>query len=106
MTGTLVWITGLPSAGKSRFARAAQSELDSRRIASCLLDGDEVRTAMVPNPGYDPESRDRFYATLGNLYAARGGEAPRFERPVSGISCGRTPGDPGRGSRLRAAART
>jgi adenylylsulfate kinase len=69
MTGTLAWITGLPSAGKSRFARAVQAELDGRAVASCLLDGDEVRNAMVPNPGYDSESRDRFYATLGNLAA-------------------------------------
>lgn len=67
MTGTLVWITGLPSAGKSRFARAVHAELGSRGVASCLLDGDEVRHALVPNPGYDFESRDRFYATLGNL---------------------------------------
>lgn len=67
MTGTLVWITGLPSAGKSRFARAVQTELHSRRVASCLLDGDEVRHALIPNPGYDSESRDQFYATLGNL---------------------------------------
>ena len=67
MTGTLVWITGLPSAGKSRFARAVQAELGSRGVASCLLDGDDVRHALVPNPGYDAESRDRFYATLGNL---------------------------------------
>ncbi len=67
MTGTLVWITGLPSAGKSIFARAAHAELVVRGVASCILDGDEVRSALIPKPGYDAESRDHFYETLGNL---------------------------------------
>lgn len=66
MTGSLVWITGLPSAGKSVFGRALHAELTARGVASCLLDGDEVRKTLVPEPGYDPESRDHFYATLGN----------------------------------------
>jgi adenylylsulfate kinase len=67
MTGTLVWITGLPSAGKSSFARAAQVELHARGTASCLLDGDEVRHALLPKPGYDIQGRNEFYATLANL---------------------------------------
>jgi len=67
MSGSLVWITGLPSAGKSVFGRAAQAELYTRGVASCLLDGDEVRNALVPKHGYDAESREQFYATLGNL---------------------------------------
>jgi adenylylsulfate kinase len=74
MTGTLVWITGLPSAGKSVFARAVQAELHTRGVASCLLDGDEVRHALVPSPGYDPEARDQFYATLGNLAVLLAGQ--------------------------------
>jgi len=67
MTGTLVWITGLPSAGKSVFGRATQAELTVSGVASCLLDGDEVREALVPQPSYDAASRDQFYATLANL---------------------------------------
>ena len=32
-----------------------------------ILDSDEVRRAISPPPGYDRESRDDFYTTLGRL---------------------------------------
>ena len=41
-----------------------------------MLDGDELRKALVPPPGYTPEARDAFYATLAYLaalLAGRGG---------------------------------
>jgi acetoin utilization protein AcuB len=34
-----------------------------------LLDGDEVRAALVPRPGYSPEARDAFYASLAGIAA-------------------------------------
>jgi adenylylsulfate kinase len=67
--GTLVWITGLPSAGKSTFANLVRSKLAERGEACLLLDGDEVRSVLVPTPGYDPAARDAFYATLAQLAA-------------------------------------
>jgi adenylylsulfate kinase len=39
-----------------------------------VLDGDAVRAALVPPPGYDPAGRDAFYQTLGNLALALCGE--------------------------------
>jgi adenylylsulfate kinase len=63
-SGVVVWISGLPSSGKSTLARAVKSRLDESRVASCLLDGDEVRSALRPSPGYDPDGRDAFYQTL------------------------------------------
>jgi adenylylsulfate kinase len=66
-TGAVVWITGLPSSGKSTFARAARDRLESAKIPCIVLDGDRVRAALVPPPGYDGAERDRFYATLANL---------------------------------------
>ncbi len=70
MTGAVVWVTGLPSSGKSTFARRLRDRLRARGVAAALLDGDAVRAALVPPPGYDPEARAAFYETLGNLALA------------------------------------
>jgi adenylylsulfate kinase len=67
--GVVVWITGPPSSGKSTLARALAGRLRDAGRPSCALDGDEVRGALVPPPGYDPEARDAFYATLARLAA-------------------------------------
>jgi adenylylsulfate kinase len=65
----VVWVTGLPSSGKSTFAVRLQERLRELGRPSCTLDGDEVRRALVPAPGYTPEARDAFYATLARLAA-------------------------------------
>src|SRR5690606_25870290 len=67
--GVVVWITGLPSSGKSTFAAHLREQLVTLGIASCLLDSDEVRGALVPARGYDEVGRDHFYDTLGRLAA-------------------------------------
>ncbi|MFO0762586.1 MAG: adenylyl-sulfate kinase [Byssovorax sp.] len=67
--GVVLWLTGLPSSGKSTLARKIHAQLARRGRASCVLDGDEVRASLVPAPGYTPEARDAFYATLGRLAA-------------------------------------
>ena len=69
MSGLVVWLTGKPSSGKSTLARRLWAELRVDRAVVCLLDGDEIRAALVPPHGYDPASRDDFYQTLGNLAA-------------------------------------
>ena len=69
MTGTLVWITGLPASGKSTLAELAQRQLMLRGQATCVLDGDALRDALVPTPGYAARDRDQFYQTLANLGA-------------------------------------
>lgn len=68
MIGVVVWFTGLPRSGKSSLARAVRTRLVDRRPVA-ILDGDEVRAALVPTPGYDPQGRDAFYATLARLAA-------------------------------------
>lgn len=65
----VVWLTGLPSSGKSTLARRVTEQLRERGQACCVLDGDELRDALCPRPGYDPAARDDFYATLANLAA-------------------------------------
>ncbi|CAN96175.1 MULTISPECIES: adenylyl-sulfate kinase [Sorangium] len=76
MSGGVVWITGLPSSGKSTLAARAHRALLGEGRASCLLDGDEVRDALVPRPGYDPRARDDFYETLARLAALLARQGP------------------------------
>jgi adenylylsulfate kinase len=70
LDGTVVWFTGLPSSGKSTLARRVSERLRSAGREPVLLDGDAVRAALVPAPGYDAAGRDAFYATLARLAAA------------------------------------
>lgn len=67
MTGAVVFVTGLPAAGKSTLARAVVARLRGRGRPAALLDGDAVRAALSPRPGYDAAGRAAFYGTLGNL---------------------------------------
>jgi adenylylsulfate kinase len=69
VSGVVVWLTGKPSSGKSTLAERMASILTERKTPVCVLDGDDVRAAIVPKPGYDPKTRDEFYATLANLAA-------------------------------------
>lgn len=64
-SGVVVWITGLPSSGKSTLARRT-AELVERSV---VLDSDEVRAALTPPPGYDDAGREAFYETLAKLAA-------------------------------------
>jgi adenylylsulfate kinase len=70
VTGAVAWVTGLPAAGKSTFARRLRDRLRAAGVAAVVLDGDAVRAALVPAPGYDPAGRAAFYETLGNLALA------------------------------------
>jgi adenylylsulfate kinase len=67
--GVVVWITGLPSSGKSKLARRLAVELRQRGEAVCVLDGDAVRAALVPQHGYSPADRAAFYESLARLAA-------------------------------------
>jgi adenylylsulfate kinase len=69
VNGVVVWFTGLPRAGKSTLAGAVRARLGERGTRAIVLDGDEVRAALVPPPAYDDDGRDRFYGTLGRLAA-------------------------------------
>jgi adenylylsulfate kinase len=68
-TGVVVWITGLPSSGKSKLALRLAGQLRERSIPTCVLDGDAVRSALVPRHGYSPADRAAFYETLARLAA-------------------------------------
>lgn len=67
--GPIVWLTGLPSSGKSTLAAGVAEALRRRGEPVLVLDGDAVRAALVPPPGYDDAARAGFYATLAQLAA-------------------------------------
>ncbi|MCC6523568.1 MAG: adenylyl-sulfate kinase [Polyangiaceae bacterium] len=67
--GAVVWLTGLPSSGKTTLAWRVHAALRASGRAACVLDGDEVRRALVPAHGHDPAGRAAFYRSLGGLAA-------------------------------------
>lgn len=69
-----MWIAGRPASGKSTLAARAHAAIASRGAAACVLDGDAVRDALVPRPGYDEASRGAFYETLARLAALLAGQ--------------------------------
>src|SRR6266540_4726844 len=56
--GFTVWITGLPSAGKSTLARMLETALMQRGWRVEVLDGDEVRLRLSRGLGFSKEDRD------------------------------------------------
>jgi adenylylsulfate kinase len=62
--GFAIWLTGLPSSGKSTVARALQQLLAGQGIASRVLDSDDLRRRLTPDPTYTPHERDAFYQAV------------------------------------------
>ncbi len=58
MDGFVVWLTGLPSAGKSTLARELEQALRHRGLGVEVLDGDEVRQRLTRGLGFSKEDRD------------------------------------------------
>jgi len=65
----VIWITGLPGSGKSTISRKVQEKLLAKRIKSKILELDEIRKIITPNPKYTDEERDIVYLSL--VYMAR-----------------------------------
>ena len=55
--GATVWLTGLPSAGKSTIAAAVADRLRTVRCGVEILDGDVIRTNLSRGLGYSREDR-------------------------------------------------
>ncbi|MCF7549370.1 adenylyl-sulfate kinase [Pseudonocardia sp. WMMC193] len=55
--GATVWLTGLPSAGKSTIAHAAETVLRARGLRVEVLDGDAVRPHLAAARGYSRDDR-------------------------------------------------
>ena len=63
--GTTVWLTGLPSAGKSTIAAGVADRLRSVRCGVEVLDGDMIRTNLSVGLGYSAEDRATNIRRIG-----------------------------------------
>ncbi|MEU5048600.1 adenylyl-sulfate kinase [Streptomyces sp. NPDC021096] len=75
MSGATVWLTGLPSAGKTTIARALAGRLSDEGHRVEVLDGDEIREFLSAGLGFSREDRDTNVQRIGfvaRLLAAHG----------------------------------
>lgn len=75
MNGFAIWLTGLPASGKSTLAHATANRLQADGLRVQILDSDELRTVLTPQPTYSAQERDWFYsavAYIGKLLAQNG----------------------------------
>jgi adenylylsulfate kinase len=59
-----IWITGIPGSGKSAIARAAREQLRAQGDLVRLLELDEIRKTLTPQPQYTDAERDVVYRAL------------------------------------------
>jgi adenylylsulfate kinase len=65
-----IWVTGLPSCGKTVIARRVREIFKERGIADVqVLELDEIRKFITPTPSYSEEEREIVYASL--VYMAK-----------------------------------
>lgn len=62
--GFAIYLTGLPSSGKTTLAHAIKDMLLQLDIPVQVLDSDEMRRILTPNPTYSSQERDWFYDVL------------------------------------------
>jgi adenylylsulfate kinase len=65
--GFAIWITGLPASGKSTVAGILKRLLDEVNARVQILETDEVRKILTPNPTYTEEERAVFYRSLAYI---------------------------------------
>jgi adenylylsulfate kinase len=63
--GATLWLTGLPSAGKTTVATALAERLRARGERVQILDGDELRRNLSADLGFDRASRDAHVRRVG-----------------------------------------
>ncbi|WP_228473830.1 adenylyl-sulfate kinase [Streptomyces calidiresistens] len=65
LPGATVWLTGLPSAGKTTIARAVADRLTAAGRRAEVLDGDEIREFLSAGLGFSREDRDTNVRRIG-----------------------------------------
>ncbi|MFF6994456.1 adenylyl-sulfate kinase [Streptomyces sp. NPDC008313] len=66
-TGATVWLTGLPSAGKTTIASELAGRLREEGHRVEVLDGDEIRTFLTAGLGFSREDRHTNVQRIGFL---------------------------------------
>jgi adenylylsulfate kinase len=64
--GTTVWLTGLPSSGKSTLGRALAERHQKNRAVE-LFDGDLIRRDLFPELGFEKQDRVENIRRIGKL---------------------------------------
>ncbi|MEU5431612.1 adenylyl-sulfate kinase [Streptomyces olivoreticuli] len=75
MNGATIWLTGLPSAGKTTIAHALAGRLRGEGHRVEVLDGDEIREFLSAELGFSRADRDTNVQRIGfvaQLLAAHG----------------------------------
>ncbi|HLB70211.1 MAG: adenylyl-sulfate kinase [Candidatus Methanoperedens sp.] len=62
-----VWFTGLPGSGKTVIASRTSNLLRKKGINVRILQLDEIRRVITPDPSYTDEERDIVYASLAYM---------------------------------------
>ncbi|RUS42651.1 adenylyl-sulfate kinase [Cohnella sp. AR92] len=63
----VLWFTGLPGSGKSTLAFALEKELESRKMASYVLDGDNIRHGLGRDLGFSEADRAENIRRVGEV---------------------------------------
>lgn len=81
----VLWLTGLPGAGKSTIANALERRLHAMGLHTYVLDGDNVRSGLNKDLGFtlgDRAENVRRVAELTRILLDAGLRAPGPEGPV------------------------
>lgn len=65
--GVVLWLTGLPSSGKSTLGHEVERLLFERGCNSYVLDGDNIRYGLNKNVGFSPEDRKENIRRIGEV---------------------------------------
>lgn len=66
-TGCIVWLTGLPSAGKSSIARELDKQLNQLKYHTAVLDGDNLRQGLSKDLGFSESERSENIRRAGEV---------------------------------------
>lgn len=63
----IIWFTGLSGSGKSTIAGRVEEMLNERGFLTYLLDGDNIRTGLNKNLGFNDEDRNENIRRIGEV---------------------------------------
>lgn len=63
----IIWLTGLPSSGKSTLAYTLEEKLFRKSVRTFVIDGDNVRTGLNKDLGFSAEDRQENIRRIGEI---------------------------------------
>jgi adenylylsulfate kinase len=63
--GGIVWLTGIPAAGKTTTARALRDLMEPMGLVVAVLDGDALRRSICSGLGFSRDDRDENIRRIG-----------------------------------------